>query len=387
MSVRFNLLAGCESGIVKGIDTTNNGIYVIHKPAETYADAITLLEWSLANDEIDYMQAFIATKKNNILRFSFAKESIQQIGTIKRASPLKGLAYLGEDRFVTCSENGCLSIDRIRNESLESEIEANAGPDICRLRINPFNRTHFGTGGKENDLKIWSIEELMKNEKAKNKAVIFQAKNVRPNTVRLRMPVWVTDFQFLDERNRCLVVTGHHQIRLYDPQSSARRPVQEIEFEQCPIMSLALLHSSNNERFLVGNTQGEMAQFDLKHLSSIVHKYRGVIGSIRAIETHPTLPLIASASIDQYVRIHDAETHRQISKFFLKSRLTSVLFSSHTIANHEEQNEKPTETNTDEIENDEVWSQFKRKSTRGPSDRSSSSSNSKKKRKTTVLSE
>ena len=140
-------------------------------------------------------QAFIATKKNNILRFNFAKESIQQIGTIKRASPLKGLAYLGEDRFVTCSENGCLSIDRIRNESLESEvrllmnkfvnsacfdeqIEANAGPDISRLRINPFNRTHFGTGGKENDLKIWSIEELMKNEKAKNKAVIFQAKNV-----------------------------------------------------------------------------------------------------------------------------------------------------------------------------------------------------------------
>lgn len=57
-----------------------------------------------------------------------------------------------------------------------------------------------------------------------------------------------------------------------------------------------------------------MAQFDLKHLSSIVHKYRGVIGSIRSIETHPTLPLIASASIDQYVRIHDAETHRQVSK-------------------------------------------------------------------------
>jgi hypothetical protein len=56
MTVRFNILAGCESGIVKGIDTTNSGIYVIHKPAETYADAVTLLEWSLANNEIDYMQ-------------------------------------------------------------------------------------------------------------------------------------------------------------------------------------------------------------------------------------------------------------------------------------------------------------------------------------------
>lgn len=98
-------------------------------------------------------------------------------------------------------------------------------------------------------------------------------------------------------------------------------------------MSLALLHSSNNEfvysifidnqlnfvrfrRFLVGNTQGEMAQFDIKRLS-IVHKYKGVIGSIRSIDTHPTLPLIASASIDQYLRIHNADTHRQVAKVIL----------------------------------------------------------------------
>jgi len=110
-------------------------------------------------------------------------------------------------------------------------------------------------------------------------------------------------------------------------------------------MSLALLHSSNNEfvyslfiyifyqknfntfrRFLVGNTQGEMAEFDIKRLSSsaIVHKYKGVIGSIRSIDTHPILPLIASASIDQYIRIHNADTHRQIAKviFLLMFDLT-----------------------------------------------------------------
>lgn len=56
MTIRFNVLAGCESGIVKGIDTTNSGVYVIHKPAETYADAVNLLEWSIANNETDYMQ-------------------------------------------------------------------------------------------------------------------------------------------------------------------------------------------------------------------------------------------------------------------------------------------------------------------------------------------
>jgi ribosome biogenesis protein NSA1 len=72
-------------------------------------------------------------------------------------------------------------------------------------------------------------------------------------------------------------------------------------------------------RFLIGNTQGEIAQLDIKRLSSsaIVHKYRGSVGSIRSIDTHPTLPLIASASIDQYVRIYHAETHQQISKVSL----------------------------------------------------------------------
>ena len=56
MTIRFNVLAACESGILKGIDTTNNGVYVIHKTAETYADPVTILEWSLANNETDYMQ-------------------------------------------------------------------------------------------------------------------------------------------------------------------------------------------------------------------------------------------------------------------------------------------------------------------------------------------
>lgn len=38
---------------------------------------------------------------------------------------------------------------------------------------------------------------------------------IRPNEFRLRMPVWITDLQFIDERNRCLVSTGHHQVRYF----------------------------------------------------------------------------------------------------------------------------------------------------------------------------
>lgn len=56
MTIRFNVLVGCESGVVKSIDTVNNGIYVVHKPAETYADVINCLEWSLKDQQTDFMQ-------------------------------------------------------------------------------------------------------------------------------------------------------------------------------------------------------------------------------------------------------------------------------------------------------------------------------------------
>jgi hypothetical protein len=56
MTIRFNVLAGCESGSVKGIDTVNHGIYVVHKPVETYADVVNYLEWAVKDDQSDFMQ-------------------------------------------------------------------------------------------------------------------------------------------------------------------------------------------------------------------------------------------------------------------------------------------------------------------------------------------
>ena len=56
MTIRYNVLAGCESGSVKGMDTVNNGIYVVHKPTETYADVVNHLEWSVKDAQVDYMQ-------------------------------------------------------------------------------------------------------------------------------------------------------------------------------------------------------------------------------------------------------------------------------------------------------------------------------------------
>ena len=67
MPIRYNVLAGCESGVVKGIDTTNAGIYVVHKSPEAYSDAITHLEWAAENGECDYMQVHRSRVKRRIV--------------------------------------------------------------------------------------------------------------------------------------------------------------------------------------------------------------------------------------------------------------------------------------------------------------------------------
>ena len=50
------------------------------------------------------------------------------------------------------------------------QIDVQVGNSISRMRHNPYQTHQIGTGGKENDLKIWDLN-------SPNEAV-FNAKNV-----------------------------------------------------------------------------------------------------------------------------------------------------------------------------------------------------------------
>ena len=72
----------------------------------------------------------------------------------------------------------------------------------------------FATGGKENDLKVWSLND---------EQPIFRAKNMADNWMQLREPVWIMSIDFLDEK-RVVVGTAHHQVRkIYNFQTSTPR--------------------------------------------------------------------------------------------------------------------------------------------------------------------
>ena len=73
-----------------------------------------------------------------------------------------------------------------------------------------------------------------------------------------------------------------------------------------------------------------------------VHGFKGFAGGLRDIRCHPTEPLVASAGLDRYLRVHNFVNHKIVNKIYLKSRLNQCLFK--TILNEglalEEEEEK-----------------------------------------------
>jgi ribosome biogenesis protein NSA1 len=67
------------------------------------------------------------------------------------------------------------------------------------------NENLIATGGIENDLKLWNIENETNNS-------IFKAKNVSDNWIQLREPVWVMCIDFY-ENDKVAVGTAYHQVK------------------------------------------------------------------------------------------------------------------------------------------------------------------------------
>ena len=73
------------------------------------------------------------------------------------------------------------------------------------MKKNPFENEKclIATGGKENDLKVWSLDNM--------ETPVYKAKNVADNWMRLREPVWIMSLDFLDKQ-RIVVGTAHHKV-------------------------------------------------------------------------------------------------------------------------------------------------------------------------------
>ncbi|KAF9932878.1 WD repeat-containing protein 74 [Modicella reniformis] len=276
--------------------------------------------------------------------------------------------------IITCTNTGVLTIQSIQDASRTTT--ATVGKDICKLRVHPREHNIIATGGKEQELTLWDLNELCKDpsfqesqesqeslangkksseggkltssppapsssspsskasgasgDKKQNgaptapyqskevlaKGQIFKAKNVKNDHLDLRVPVWNTDFQFLSQydMSRIAVGTRYHQIRVYDTKNGARRPVVEKEVGEMPVVALA--NGKDGSEIVFSDTMTNVYSVDTL-TGDILGQYKGFTGVATALATFTpfedqSTTHLVSVSMDRHLRIHEMDKTRKL---------------------------------------------------------------------------
>ncbi|KAK2140343.1 hypothetical protein LSH36_1385g00035 [Paralvinella palmiformis] len=292
----FGIFVGAETGLLKGVTTDHSTWHNLTNVDKVAREKeITALCWQ--ND--DQTELCVGHRDGSIDIYSNTdKEIINSNSDIIAEGYLRGLLKwnsLQEDQpFLYFIKPNVFVISQL--------LSLDVGADLYCLRQNPNQRHIIATGGKENDLKIWNLEQP--------EQPLFKAKNVRHDWLNLRVPIWVRDAAFLPGSDKVVTCTGYHQSGLgYVTINYHVSYGSVVYFSQV----------------VVGNTQGLMALVDLRGKGHLVQKYKGFAGSIRDIQCHPSQDIVISCSLDRYLRIHDINTRQLLNKFYMKSRLNCCL--------------------------------------------------------------
>ncbi|XP_008051782.1 WD repeat-containing protein 74 [Carlito syrichta] len=214
------------------------------------------------------------------------------------------------------------------------------------MRQDPTHLHVVATGGKENALKLWDLRG--------SEEPVFRAKNVRNDWLDLRVPIWDQDIQFLPGSQKLVTCTGYHQVRVYDPASPQRRPVLEATYGEYPLTAMALTPGGSS--VIVGNTHGQLAEIDFRQ-GRLLGCLKGLAGSVRGLQCHPSKPLLASCGLDRILRVHRIQNPRGMEhKVYLKSGLNCLLLSGRDNWEDEPQEtQEPDGLPLGDTETDELW--------------------------------
>lgn len=204
--------------------------------------------------------------------------------------------------------NGKIQINTKQPEFIET------GDAINRMRQCHVDGKLVATGGKErqNNLKVWNLET---NE------CVFKTKNVPNDFLQLEVPIWDSDFGFIDAN--CLTTCSRHgYVRVYDMRTQ-RRPVHNFVNDKDQI-SYPCLATRGNVVW-AGTTTGIMHAFDLRKMKLVLHTYKGFTGSISDVVADESGQYVCTASLDRFVRVHDSNTTGLLYQCYVKSKATRVL--------------------------------------------------------------
>uniref|UniRef100_A0A1B6CVN9 Uncharacterized protein n=1 Tax=Clastoptera arizonana TaxID=38151 RepID=A0A1B6CVN9_9HEMI len=315
----FNIFVGGLSGVFKGVTANlSKGIHNI-KNLENLKDIVarnevTFLNWGNKEETeilIGYADQTIKIYDLESRQFTFKKKLISGKGEIRGVFKYNG-------NLTTAVESGIISSwsEEVKRKEGEITFKIDTGGSLCVMRSSPENINLIATGGKENDLKLWDLETQKQT---------FNAKNVRPDELQLRVPVWVSDLVFMPNSEQVAVSTRYGHVRLYDPTTSTRRPVIQVTV---PDQALTCISTAPKDKHvLVGSGTGHMFLVDLRK-GILLNHFKGFVGGIRQIACPKTEPYVLSVALDRHLRIHNLNTKQLIYKEYLQSRLSTLLIKS-----------------------------------------------------------
>ncbi|XKL67990.1 hypothetical protein PGB90_003481 [Kerria lacca] len=315
MNTNFSLYVGTSTGILKGvrIEKYENGIKAIPKNLVTNREDISnkneikCLNW---NNDL-YEEILIGMKKKvqiyNTKNEQFTENIDLPLGECC------GIFKENEALFVGSTSGVVYSIQMPIKEKKQFEMFKLNKPIDC-MKKSSIHPNIIGTGGKNNDLKLWDINTHQ---------MTFIAKNIKPDELQLPIPIWVSDLIFLRSSEKIATCMRHGYVRLYDPLLPQRRPVFNA-FQQDKVFT-CICDTPNDNQFLVGSGSGDMFLVDIRGRIPFAGKYKGFCGSIKNIICPPTQNLIFSVSLDRHFRIHNFKTRKLLFKDYMFSRLTTLL--------------------------------------------------------------
>ncbi|XP_017868731.1 PREDICTED: WD repeat-containing protein 74 [Drosophila arizonae] len=237
------------------------------------------------------------------------------------AAPIVGLARYN-NKLIAGFSNGkiqTMSLDALEEEESAAEpILIATGDHMDHLRQCSTARQIVATGGKarQNNLKVYDLSDDGKQ--------IFSSKNLPNDYLQLEVPVWDSDIGFVDGPSVLATCSRHGYVRLYDTRKQ-RRPVAHFASEEHG-MSFASLVAYNHYIY-TGTTMGVLKAFDTRRMKTHVHTYKGFTGGISDLHLDETGKYLSSASLDRYVRIHDADSTVLLYQCYVKSKATKVLIN------------------------------------------------------------
>ncbi|KAM4846466.1 WD repeat-containing protein 74 [Thomomys bottae] len=335
---------GTETGILKGVNLQRKQAANFTATGQPRREeAVSALCWGAGGEA----QILVGCADATVKRFDIADGVFQgQRHCPGGEGTFRGLAQ-ADGNLITCVDSGILRVWSGNEIEASSDplLELRVGPEVYRMRQDPARPNMVATGGKENALKVWDLQG--------SEEPVFKAKNVRNDWLNLRVPIWERDIQFLPGSQKLVTCTGYHQIRIYDPASPQRRPVLETTYGEYPLTAMTLTPEGNS--VIVGNTHGQLAEIDFRQ-GRLLGCLKGLAGSVRSLQCHPSKPLLASCGLDRVLRIHRIRNPRGLEhKVYLKSPLNCLLLSGRDNWEDEPQEQEPNKEPLEDTETDELW--------------------------------